>query len=65
MTRRRALGKRQLRREVRHFASRIVELSEEGHSPPVIASSVGLPVEFVREALERAEEASRKAEISG
>lgn len=32
-----------------------VELSEEGYSPRVIASSVGLDEEFVREVLVRAE----------
>jgi len=57
MTRRRTLGKRQRRREARRLADRIVELSEEGHSPAVIAASTGLSEEFVREALARAEEA--------
>ena len=41
--------------------TRIVELSDEGRSPSVIASSVGLPKEFVREVLEEAE-AVREAE---
>jgi hypothetical protein len=35
--------------------SRIVELSEAGRSPAVIASSVGLDEEFVRDVLIEAE----------
>jgi hypothetical protein len=35
--------------------SRIVELSEAGRSPRVIASSVGLDEEFVRDVLREAE----------
>ena len=57
-------GKRQRRREARHLAERIIELSEEGHTPSAIASSVGLPVEFVREALDRAEEATSEADAA-
>jgi len=53
------------RREARHLAGRIVELSEEGHSPAVIASSTGLTEEFVREALQRAAEATEDAEGGG
>jgi hypothetical protein len=34
---------------------KILELSEEGYSPPVISSSVGLDEEFVREVLELSE----------
>jgi len=52
---RRALGKRRLRREAHADVSRIVELSEAGRSPRVIASSVGLDEEFVRGVLVRAE----------
>jgi len=53
---RRALGsKRRLKREARADVTRIIELSEEGRSPSVIASSVGLPEAFVREVLEQAE----------
>ncbi len=53
---RRALGsKRRLRREAHAAVVRIVALSEEGYSPRVIASSVGLDEEFVREVLVRAE----------
>ena len=52
-------GKRQRRREARHLAGRIIELSEEGRSPSVIAASIGLTEAFVREALERAEAAGR------
>jgi len=58
-------GKRQRRREARRLAERIIELSEEGHSPAVIASSTGLTEEFVREALQRAEEATEDAEGGG
>ena len=54
-------GKRQRRREARSLAERIIELSEEGHSLAVIASSTGLSEEFVREALARAEEATSEA----
>jgi len=36
---------------------RIIELSEEGYSVSTIAASTGLDEEFVREVLERAEEA--------
>ena len=50
-------GKRQRRREARRLAERIFELKEEGHKPAVIASTLGLPAAFVREALARAEEA--------
>jgi len=35
----------------RRDVSRIVELSEEGRSPAVISSSVGLDEEFVQEVL--------------
>jgi len=49
------LGKRRLKREAHRDVTRIVELSEEGYSPRVIASSVGLHEEFVREVLVRAE----------
>jgi len=52
---RRPLGKRRLRREAHRDVTRIVELSEEGYSPRVIASSVGLHEEFVREVLKHAE----------
>jgi DNA invertase Pin-like site-specific DNA recombinase len=53
---RRALGsKRRLKREAHRDVTRIVELSEEGYSPRVIASSVGLSEEFVREVLKHAE----------
>jgi len=55
-------GKRQRRREARHLAGRIIDLKEEGHSTAVIASSTGLTEEFVREALQRAEEATEDAE---
>jgi transposase len=41
--------------------TRIVELSEEGYSPRVIASSVGLSEEFVRVVLEQAEEVRSEA----
>ena len=51
-------GKRQRRREARRLAERIIELSEEGHSRAVIASSTGLTEEFVREALQRASQAA-------
>ncbi len=52
---RRALGKRRLKREAHRDVSRIVELSEAGRSPRVIASSVGLDEEFVRDVLREAE----------
>ncbi len=52
---RRSLGKRRLRREAHADVTRIVELSEEGYSPAVIAASVGLHELFVREVLEQAE----------
>ena len=52
---RRSFGKRRLKREAYADVSRIVSLSEEGRSPRVIASSVGLDEEFVREVLEQAE----------
>jgi hypothetical protein len=58
------LGKRRLRREARRDVTRIVELADEGYSPVVIASSVGVTAEFVREVLIQAE-AARKAEIAG
>lgn len=62
---RRALGsRRRLKREAHRDVTRIVELSEEGYSPSVISSSVGLHEEFVREVLVRAE-AARKSEIQG
>jgi hypothetical protein len=49
------MGQRRLKREARRDVSRIVELSDEGYSPSVISSSVGLSEEFVREVLEQAE----------
>ncbi len=52
---RRSLGKRRLRREAHADVTRIVELSEAGYSPTVIASSVGLDEGFVAEVLEQAE----------
>jgi len=58
---RRALGKRRLRREAHRDVTRIVELSEEGYSPRVIASSVGLSEEFVREVLKHAEAVRNEA----
>ncbi len=58
---RRSLGKRRLRREAHRDVTRIVELSEEGYSPRVIASSVGLSEEFVRVVLEQAEEVRSEA----
>jgi len=59
---RRSLGKRRLRREAHRDVTRIVELSEEGYSPRVIASSVGLHEEFVREVLVQAEAARSDAD---
>jgi DNA invertase Pin-like site-specific DNA recombinase len=56
-TPKRSLGKRERRRKARDLAARVVDLSEEGYSPSVIASQVGLPVAFVAEALKRASEA--------
>ncbi len=54
---RRALGsKRRLKREAHRDVSRIVELSEKGYSPAVIAASVGLPEAFVQDVVARAEE---------
>jgi hypothetical protein len=47
---------RRLRRDAHRDVTRIVELADGGYSSSVIASSVGLPAEFVREVLERAEE---------
>ncbi len=59
---RRALGsKRRLRREAHRDVTRIVELSEEGYSPSVISSSVGLDEGFVRVVLEQAEAARNEA----
>ncbi len=62
---RRALGKRRLKREAHRDVSRIVELSEEGRSPSVIASSVGLDEEFVREVLVQAEAVRNEAGEGG
>ncbi len=59
---RRALGsERRLRREAHRDVTRIVELSEEGYSPRVISSSVGLSEEFVREVLKHAEAVRNEA----
>ena len=52
---RRSLGKRRLRREAHRDVTKILSLSEAGRSPSVIASSVGLTTEFVREVLEQGE----------
>ncbi len=49
------MGKRRLKREAHRDVTRIVELSEEGYSPRVIASSVGLSEEFVQVVLGEAE----------
>jgi len=49
-------------RAARRDVTRIVALSEEGYSPRVIASSVGLDEEFVREVLEQAEEVRNEAD---
>jgi hypothetical protein len=45
--------------------TRIVEFADGGYSPVVIASSVGLTEEFVREVLERAEEVRNDAPPAG
>ena len=58
------LGKRRLRRDAHRDVRRIVELQDEGHSESVIALSVGLPVEFVREVLVQAEAARSSAEAA-
>ncbi len=55
------MGKRRLRREAHRDVSRIVGLSDEGYSPSVIASSVGLPEAFVQEVLELGEAARSEA----
>jgi hypothetical protein len=47
---------RRLRRDAHREVPRVVELADGGYSSSVIASSVGLPAEFVREVLERAED---------
>ncbi len=53
---RRALGsERRLKREAHRDVSRIVSLSEAGRSPRAVASSVGLPEEFVQTVLREAE----------
>jgi hypothetical protein len=60
------IGKRRLKREAHAAVERIVELADEGYSPSVIASSVGLPAEFVGEVLIQAEAVrSEAAEIAG
>ena len=41
---------------------RILELSEAGRPPSVIASSVGLTTEFVQEVLEQAEAVAKLGE---
>jgi hypothetical protein len=56
---------RRLRRYARREVTRIVELADEGYSSSVIASSVGLTEEFVREVLERAEEVRNDAPPAG
>jgi len=58
---RRSLGKRRLKREAHRDVTRIVSLSEEGRSPSVIASSVGLAEAFVREVVELSEAARNEA----
>ncbi len=58
---RRSLGKRRLRREAHRDVTRIISLSEEGYSPRVIASSVGLSEEFVQEVLKHAEAVRNEA----
>jgi hypothetical protein len=44
--------------------TKIVSLSEAGRSPSVIASSVGLPEEFVQEVLGQAEAARSEGGVS-
>jgi hypothetical protein len=46
---------RRLRRDAHREVTSIIELADEGYSSSVIASSVGLTEEFVREVLEQAE----------
>lgn len=53
--RRRALGKRRLRREAHRDVVRVLERAESGSSPAAIAASVGLKEELVREILRIAE----------
>ena len=53
---RRALGsRRRLKREAHADVRKILELSEEGRPPRAVASSVGLPEEFVQTVLREAE----------
>jgi len=52
---------RRLRRDAHRDVRLIVELADEGYSPSVIASSVGLPEAFVLEVLEQAEEVRNDA----
>ncbi len=61
---RRSLGKRRLKREAHRDVTKIVSLSEAGRSPSVIASSVGLPEEFVQEVLGQAEAARSEGGVS-
>jgi hypothetical protein len=57
---------RRLRRDAHRDVTRIVELADGGYSSSVIASSVGLPAEFVREILIQADAArSEAAETAG
>jgi DNA invertase Pin-like site-specific DNA recombinase len=62
---RRALGKskRRLKREAHADVVRIVELSDEGYAPSVIAKSVGLTEAFVREVLQRAAAIREEADV--
>jgi hypothetical protein len=46
----------------RRDVTRIVELADGGYSPSVIAASVGLTEEFVREVLEQAEDVRGETE---
>lgn len=53
---RRSMGKRKLKRECHRDVARIIELADRGFTPTTIARTVRLPVDFVSDVLERAEE---------